>query len=602
MTREGRLLCVPVVLAALSARAAAQPPSVELTLESSTLEVGEVVDVQVQCLNTGVPSPPQITAPAGLKLELANATPSSSSFMQIINGRKSQRTTYTYYLRLTALQEGTFTLGPASVEADGKTYRSQPVPIVVRRTKTEAMPRGDRFLFAEIEVRPKSLYVTETFIATLTIGILKVEIDGRVFDIDLLRHVLDQGSSQFSVFADGSVRRSEQWLEDSTGTGHRYELFHVTKEVRAEEVGEFTVGPVFLKAGYPTRIRRGFFGGYEITETRRETARADAVTVNIKGPPEEGRPASYTGAMGTFSLDVSAKPLRVEQGRPITLSIAISGTPLDGVAGPDLANQAELASRFAFSTDELIGDVEGGAKIFRRAIFPRQTGEQTIPAIEWSYFDPRTERYVTLTSQPIAITVNPAAPGASTVDVFDTQATKREGTSLTVLTGGIAPNYVDPDSVLADQAFSLTPAWGAALIIAPVVWLAVSLLARRRARLRADPALARRYRAYRRARAQIGRLEHDGDPRHRLQAAAESLVIYLSDRFCLPGASLTPQEAGQALSRRRVDPRTTAEIVQFLETCDALRFASAPADTATAARAAASVTDWIDRIERQSRR
>ena len=152
-----------------------------------------------------------------------------------------------------------------------------------------------------IEVEPRSLYVTEEYTATLTIGIREVKLGDRTLDIDLLGRVLDQGQSQLSIFPGGDLRQSKRWLPDSRGERHRYGVFTVTKQIRAEEVGAVHVGPVFLKANYPTRVRRGFFGRYEVTSARRETARADAVTVEVKGPPEEGRPADYTGAIGRFA-------------------------------------------------------------------------------------------------------------------------------------------------------------------------------------------------------------------------------------------------------------------------------------------------------------
>ena len=345
----------------------------------------------------------------GLDLKLLNLNPMSSSFTQIINGRASHRTTYTYTMSLTALKEGVYTLGPISVVADGTTYKTEPVTIHVRKTDTTSTPKGDRFIFTEIGVEPRSLYLTETYVAKLTIGIREVQIGRRVYKVDWLR-TLANNQSQLSVFRDADWSQGESSLTDSRGMRHQYNMFYATKAVRAEEVGAASVGPVFLKIDYPTEVRSVFLGRSEITQSQRETARADAVTVQVKGPPEEDRPSNYTGAIGRFTMSVTAKPTRVEQGQPVTLSVAIRGAPLEGVAGPDLARHPELASRFDYTADELVGDREGNAKVFRRAIFPKQIGEQTIPSISWSYFDPRRKRYFTLTSNPISINVDPRSP------------------------------------------------------------------------------------------------------------------------------------------------------------------------------------------------
>ncbi|UCC31338.1 MAG: BatD family protein [Phycisphaerales bacterium] len=578
----------PVVLA--------QQPSVELKVGTRTLELGEAVDVQLVCTNTGRPDIPQMVVPDGLDLKLLNSIPSSSSFTRIINGRASHRTTSTYTMSLIALKEGTYTLGPITVTADARTYRTKPITIVVRKTDTASIPRGDRFIYAQIEVEPRSLYVTETYTARLTIGIRKVQIGQRTFEVDWVSS-LRNGPSQLSVFRKGEWNRTESRLTDSAGTRRRYEILVATSNVRAEEVGMTQVGPVFLKVDYPTAVRSSFFRGYEVSQSRKETARADAIMVEVKGPPDEGRPGDYTGALGRFTMNVTAKPTRVEQGQPVTLAVSIRGAPLEGVAAPDLTKHPELVSRFDFTTDELVGDREGRAKVFRRAIFPRQIGEQTIPAISWSYFDPREERYVTLTSEPISINVDPPSATAATISMTEQPRPESNGTTLTVLTGGISPNFIDPDAVLANQSFTVTGPWAGSLVVSPLVWLIVTLTTRHRARLKADVNFARRRRARRDAHGRVRRALRHKEPAQQMYGLAEAVTGYLSDRFGLPPATLTPGEVRSLLAAHGLEGTTAIEIVDFLETCDALRYAPSAVGNLSAAQAAGRVRGWIKRIE-----
>ena len=577
--------------------AVAQQPGIELNLETQTLELGEAIDVQLVCTNTGRPQAPEAAVSEGLDLKLLNAEPFSSSFTQIVNGRRTDRVTHTYSMRLAALKVGTYTFGPVTVVADGRTYQTDPVRIVVRDSETASVPHGDRYLYVELEVEPRSLYVTESFTATLTIGMRKVVINGRTFDMDLLGRVLDTRASELSVFANGRARRSERWLTDADGERHRYEVFKVTQTVRAEDVGERGVGPVFLKANYPTAVRMGFFGRYDISRTRRETARAEGIVTKVKAPPEEGRPAGFTGTIGQFTMNVAAKPVRVEQGQPVTLTISIQGAPVEGVAGPDLTKQPELASRFDYTKDELVGDLEDGGKAFRRAIFPKQVGEQTIPAIKWSFFDPRREEYVTLGSEPISLTVDPPTSNPATITLLP----EPKGSTLTVLTGGISPNFVDIDALLAYQAFSLTLPWMAALVVSPLVWLFVTLTTRHRARLRTDVRFARRRRARRLALIRINHALRNGEPTQQLRGLADALTEYLSDRFDHPAATLTSNEVRSLLALQDTDGSMAAEIVAFLESCDAVRYAAGATGRQPALKAAADVRAWIKRIERGSR-
>ncbi len=586
------------VVALVASTAMAQDPQVRLELPTNFLEVGETINVQLACINTGKPDTPQTDIPDGLSLKLVNSTPSMSSFTEIINGRRSQRLTYTYVLQLSAQRVGTYMLGPISVGASGRSYQSQAERIVVRRTVQSNKPQADRIIYASVEAHPRSLYVTETVSATLTFGIRKVVIGGRSIAMDLLRQVLDLRSSQLSVFQNGQATTSERWLTDSNGQRHRYTIYRVTKTIRTEEAGELLIGPVFFVANYPTAVRRGFFGRNEVSMSRREVARAEAIVIEVKSPPEKGRPADYTGAIGRFNLRVTAKPTRVEQGQPITLTISLSGSSMDGVAGPDLAKQPQLASRFDFTKDELVGDVEGRAKVFRRAVFPKQVGEQTIPPISWSHFDPRAEAYVTLTSDPIAISVDPPPDDGTTVFTAEAPEAASKGTALTVLTGGISPNFTDAEAVLANQAFALTPPWLTSLLAAPMIWMVVALTTRHRARLKTDSSFARRSGASRRAHRSIKLAIRGAGDHEQLHGLAEAMTNYVADRFGLGSGTLTPSEVRTTLASHRFSEAVAAQIVEFLENCDASRYAPGAGEDVSPKQYATRVRTWIKKIEK----
>jgi hypothetical protein len=614
-TRSRTLRACASVLALLILAGSAAPvraqSGCELRVGQRTLELGEAVPIQFVCINTGQPSQPEIKVPDGLEVTLLNALPSQFSQMSFINGRRSEQTTYTYSLQMTGVREGTFRLGPATTVINGQRFQSDAVEIVVRKSEVNQGAKGDRNLWVELKVEPTSLYVTQTYTATLVIGIRKVEISGRTFDLDLLRQVLDLSNSQLSIFAGGSARQSEIRLTDSQGQSHTYVVYRVTKEVRGDSIGTTRVGPVFLRANYPTSLRRDVFGRLELSGTVREAARAEGIEVTVKGPPQQGRPETFTGAIGRYLLDVTVKPARIELGQPVTLTIALRGTPLEGLAGPDLNSHPELASRFEFARDELVGDIEAGAKVFRRAIFPKQAGEQTVPPISWTYFDPVKEEYVTLTSDPVPITVERGTARGETVTLLPTGPTLNEGPTLTLMTGGIAPNYVDPQRVLAVRTFSLWSAGGvSALALPPMLCLVVMLTARHRERLRKDAGYARRRRASRRAEMMIREaLNHSANSAAKQGRAAEpeaawsllgsALTHYLSDRFNLGSGAMTPAEARDVLAANGFGPPMIDDVAIFLERCDGMRYAPGLTSHESIQESADCVRAWIREVESQ---
>ena len=579
-------------------RNAGTAASVKLRIPTRTLEVGEAVDGQLVCTNTESPEVPSISAPPGLAVTLTNPSPSVSQ--QIISsfGRTTRSTEYSFPLRIVALKEGAYQVGPITVRAGGRVYQTEPVTVIVRKTERGQANCGDKLIFVEMRVEPRSVFVTQTFTAELRIGIRKVRVSGRAYDLNLFRDVLVQRDSEFSLFPGGASVRRGMWLTDANGQRHEYELLSITKEIRAEEVGSMRVGPIFVKANYPTSLRRGWFGRYEISAATKETDRTEAVRVEVKEPPLADRPADYTGAIGRYRMATFAKPTELEQGRPVTLTITIRGTPIEGVAGPDLAQHPELSSRFDFTKEELVGEVTRGAKIFRRAIFPKQAGEQTVPPITWSYFDPGAETYNTLTSDPIPIRVDPSSSQPLGIDGQATDTGLPKPTTLTLLSGGISPNHVDPDAILADQSFSLTGGSVSLLIAGPLAWLVVTLVSNRRARLRSDAGLARRRRARRTAKVRIARALKDGDAQCQLQGLALALTDYLADRLDLPPARATPTEVRDVLSLHGTDETIVREIVEFLDACDAARYAPPGENSSVPQLAADRIKGWIAAIER----
>ena len=134
-------------------------------------------------------------------------------------------------------------------------------------------------------------------------------------------------------------------------------------------------------------------------------------------PLPSGAPNSFKGAVGDFSLDVAIEnPVRNSSTDPITLNLNIAGTgnlnkiepPLlkaqDGAwkVYPATKKQREAERRF------LSGTVE-----FTQILRPTSK-QNEIPPFEFTFFNPKTKSYSTLTSKPINLQL--AATSNSDID------------------------------------------------------------------------------------------------------------------------------------------------------------------------------------------
>ncbi len=208
---------------------------------------------------------------------------------------------------------------------------------------------------------------------------------------------------------------------DVTRNGREYHMLTFKTAITAVTTGKITLGPVseVSLAQLPQQHHRhgGFFDDpfsdpmfdQMMSPTQQITIRGDPVVLTAKPLPAEGQPASFAGAVGTFTMTTTAKPAMVEAGDPVTITAKIEGRGnFDRVTAPEILDAdgwKTYPPSAKFEKDDDVGI--SGAKSFDIAAIP-QTNKTETPRLEWSYFDPGAEKYVTLTGEPTPIKVEGA--------------------------------------------------------------------------------------------------------------------------------------------------------------------------------------------------
>ena len=132
------------------------------------------------------------------------------------------------------------------------------------------------------------------------------------------------------------------------------------------------------------------------------------LSFEVKTIPLEGRPASFSGAVGSaFSIDVSANRSVVRVGDPISLTLSVRGAGnLASVSLPALADNAGMsADLFQIPSEQVAGTFDGNAKQFKVNVRVKDQRVTQIPPIDFSWFDPSQEQFQTTHSKPIALQV-----------------------------------------------------------------------------------------------------------------------------------------------------------------------------------------------------
>jgi hypothetical protein len=129
-------------------------------------------------------------------------------------------------------------------------------------------------------------------------------------------------------------------------------------------------------------------------------------------PLPPGAPESFTGAIGQFTIETDAEPKQVNPGDPVTARLMVRGRGnFDRINAPVPSNESGWRSYPASGKFRADDDVKlSGTKTFEQVFVPTGTSNQ-LPTYEFSYLDPGTGKYHTLTAAPIKITISgPPAP------------------------------------------------------------------------------------------------------------------------------------------------------------------------------------------------
>jgi hypothetical protein len=341
-----------------------------------------------------------------------------------------------------------------------------------------------------------------------------------------------------------------------------------------------------------------FDSAFTTIQEKQVSLRSKEATVKILPLPTEGQPADFSGAVGRFELSSSASPNKVSAGDPITLRATVSGLGNFGAKAPvlestdgwkvyDPSNKFEPTDEIGFS----------GAKTFERPIVPQRADIQQVPPVKFTYFDPVTRKYVTLTSEAVPIQVAPATatPSMGSVGLKPASPASPAGPPPEEL----VPNKVELGNLTARlQPMAFQP-WflGVQLIPLAIVLLAWTL-ARRRERLAHDPSLARALTANRAIRAQLEAMNATLKQQNAtafFAAARRVLQERLGERFGQEPQAITLSEVENLLN----DSPLLAEVRRIFEIADSVAYSGQSFSAETLGEWREAVLNAVRKLEKK---
>jgi hypothetical protein len=579
--------------------AVAQDTEVIASVDSTTIGLNDSLQLTIRIngrdsTSAEVPYGPRLP---GFRLV---AGPSVSTQFQWINGRTSNTKSFTY--TFLPGKEGDFTIDPVDVSVGGKTYKTQPITIRVTARSSRSAPQSrNSGPFGEgLSLRTGD----DVFVAT--------ELDRSSAypgqQVTLYYHLYTQ-ISVTGLQLQESPPLNGFWIEDiavdsnptSSRTvinGREYLDYLVKKQAL------FPNGPGKLKipsSTFAISVRKDggdFFGFLGRTETIYRKTKE--LMLDVKSFPAQGRPENFNGATGSFTLTGSLDKTEAATGDAVTLRVKLAGRGnlkmIPKLEVPPMQDFTLYSSKQAEDLRPNSKDSIEGEKTWEYVLIPKAPGQQKIPPIVFSYFDPEQNSYETIMAQALELKVTPGAEASSVVTGLsgvNKQNLTRQGTDIHYI-------RLSPDDLKLEASRPYQSAWLYVVAGLPVVFnLWAFLYQRERSRTALDAVGTRNRRARRVALARLkdARKAGQSEPRRFYDEAAAALTGYLTDKFNLPEIAMTSDILEKSLTERAVASATLQEIMTCIEECDFARFVSAPAAPEKMKGLAARIEKLIDTLE-----
>lgn len=510
---------------------------------------------------------------------------STQSSTQIINGNVTSTSTITFTYILMAGKEGTYKIPGATIVADGNNYTSNSVEIKVlppddtsgassgnasssSRNQANSGKISDKELFMLATVNKTNVYEQEAILLTYKVY-TQVNLTGLHGDTPDLKgfHTQEVELPQQKTFT----------LEHYNGRNYNTTIWQQFV-LFPQQSGKLEIPSLSFEGTVSQRIASAdpfdaFFNGGNYVDIKKNLV-TPKLTINVKELPA-GKPTNFSGGVGEFTLSSSISTQELKTNDAVTIKLVISGTgnmklintPEVGFPQDFEIYDPKVDNKFNLTRNGLAGN-----KVIEYLAIPRHAGTYTIPPIEFSYFDLKSQSYKTLKTDAYTLNV---AKGEGNSDQVVANFTSKE--DLKVLGQDI--RYIKTgDTRLTpkdDYLFGSTSYW-LWYIIPLVLFIAFMVIYRKQAMENANVAKVRTKKANKVAAKRMknaGKLLAEKKSEAFYDEVLKALWGYISDKLSMPVSQLSKDNIEEELQKHQVADELIKAFIDTLNDCEFARYA-----------------------------
>ena len=509
--------------------------------------------------------------------------PSRSTQYQNYNGVVTNSITFTYILM--AEKEGTYTIPGATIVADGNNYTSNSVEIKVlppdqsSGSGNSTSARSSRNQANSGKITDKELFMTATASKTNVYEQEAILLTYKVYtQVNLT--ALDGDIPDLKGFHTQEVELPNQKtysLEHYNGRNYNTLVWRQLV-LFPQQTGQIEIPSVTFEGTVSQMVASAdpfdaFFNGGNYVKITKNIV-TPKLTINVKELPA-GKPANFSGGVGEFTLSSSINTQELKTNDAVTIKLIISGTgnmklintPEVGFPQDFEIYDPKVDNKFNLTRNGLSGN-----KVIEYLAIPRHAGTYTIPPIEFSYFDLKSQSYKTLKTDAYTLNV---AKGEGNSDQVVANFTSKE--DLKVLGQDI--RYIktgDTHLTKKDDYFFGSISYYLWYIIPLGLFIAFLAINRKQAMENANVAKVRTKKANKVATKRMknaGKLLAEKKSEAFYDEVLKALWGYISDKLSMPVSQLSKDNIEEELQKHQVADELIKEFINNLNECEFARYA-----------------------------
>jgi hypothetical protein len=488
--------------------------------------------------------------------------------------------TYSYIIQ--GRKEGTFTIGKAKITVDGTTYESNVLSVEVIKgsnpTNQETSVDGNvvkssnsNDIFASINLNKSTVYQGEQLIATL-----------KIYDRAGLSALNDYKFPSYTGFWAQDIEvPTRPSIEREKVNNKIYGSVLLRKTILfPQKTGNIRIDPFEVECIIKEKAgqRRNFFG--ELVDIYKDVPKklvSHPKTVKVL-PLPASKPTSFTGAVGSdFKFDVTVDRNELKSNESITMKVTVSGNGNMQII--DKIN-IDFPASFEVFDPKINNNIKNtaagarGSKVFEYLVVPREPGDYTIPAIEFSYFDIQSKSYKTLTAKELKFKVEKGENSQlfTTGDAINKEEVQAIGSDIR--------HIVDRKFELTKKGNTFFGTFGFYLfyIISFLTALVVIIVLRKKIEQNRNLALQKNKKANKISKKRLkvaATYLKETNKEAFYDEVIRALWGYLSDKLNIPMADLSRNTVKETLAEKGIDENIINNFVEVIDNCEFAKYAPA---------------------------